>query len=156
MNKLVYAAAFTLVISSIAPAFAGNLNDANVSHLGDSAAIPNYAQDSDATHRFDIHVQGKAISELMINLPEDVKINRGVEVRNKSGQKIPATVSINDKKVTVAFSEAVNPGTSLSVNMKGVSTPGYEKTWHYPVSVKKVGIKEESSLGLARVQTYGS
>jgi hypothetical protein len=108
--------------------------------------IYNYAQVTDATHKFDVYVQGKAISDLMIDLPEDIKINQGIEVKNKSGQKIPSTVSINDRKVTIAFSEVINPGTSLSITMRGVRTPGYEETWHYPVSVKKVGIKEEIPL----------
>lgn len=156
IKKLIYAVVFTFAISSTAPAFAKSPNDAKVTHLGNSAALPNYVQVTDATHKFDVYVQGKAISELMIDLPEDIKINQGIEVKNKSGQKIPATVSINDRKVTIAFSEVINPGTSLSIVMKGVRTSGYEETWHYPVSVKKVGIKEEIPLGLARIQTYGA
>ncbi|WP_414530846.1 DUF2808 domain-containing protein [Nodularia chucula] len=60
-----------------------------------------------------------------------------------------------NKKATVAFSEPVVPGTTISIRMKGVKTPGYEGTWHYPVSVKKIDMKEEIPLGLARVQTYG-
>lgn len=154
MNKLIYAAAFTLAISSTIPVFAKSPNDAKVTHLGNSAAIPDTAQTYDATHKFDVHIQGKAVSELIIELPEDVKITEGIEVNNKSGEEIPATVSINGKKATIAFSEAVNPGTSLSIQMQGVLTPIYANTWHYSVSAKKVGFKEEIPLGLARVNTY--
>ncbi|MBD2772075.1 DUF2808 domain-containing protein [Iningainema tapete] len=156
MKKFMYAATlFTLaIVSSVPAALAKNPNDAKISHLGNSAAIPNYAAAPAATHKFDVHTQGKAISELIIDLPEDANINQGIEVKNKLGQKISATVSINGRKATVAFSEPVAPGTTISILMKGVNTPGYEQTWHYPVSVKKVGMNGELPLGLARVQTY--
>lgn len=154
MKKIIYAAAFTFAISSTIPVFAKSPSDAKFTHLGNSAALPDNAQAYDATHKFDVHVQGKAVSKLMIESPEDVKITEGIEVNNKSGEKIPATVSINGKKATITFSEAVNPGTSLSIQMQGVMTPGYANTWHYSVSAKKVGIKEEIPLGLARVNTY--
>jgi hypothetical protein len=156
MKKLIYTFAFTLVLASSVPtAWAKSPNDAKFSHLGNSAAVPNNARTLDATHKFDVHVQGKALSELAIDLPERVSIDKGIEVQNKLGQKIPTTVSINNRKATVAFSEPVAPGTSISIRMKGVNTPGYEETWHYSVSVKKVDMKEEIPLGLARIQTYG-
>ncbi|OCQ93457.1 hypothetical protein BCD64_00735 [Nostoc sp. MBR 210] len=156
MKKLIYTFAFTLVIASSVPtAWAKNPNDAQFSHLGNSAAVPNDARTLNATHKFDVHVQSKALSELAIDFPEGVTINKGIEVENQLGQKIPTTVSINNRKATVAFSEPVAPGTSISIRMKGVNTPGYEETWHYPVSVKKVDMKEEIPLGLARIQTYG-
>ncbi len=156
MKTLIYAAAFTLIVSSTVPTFARSINDAKVTHLGNSAAIPNYAQIPDATHKFNVYVQGEAISELIIDLPEDVKINQGIEVKSKSGKKISATVAINARKATVAFSEPIAAGSSILVMMNGIKTPGDQKTWHYPVSIKKVGMKEEIPLGLARVQTYGS
>jgi hypothetical protein len=156
MKKLIYTFAFTLVIASSVPTtWAKNPNDAQFSHLGNSAAVPNDARTLNATHKFDVHVQSKALSELAIDLPEGVSIDKGIEVENQLGQKIPTTVSINNRKATVAFSEPVAPGTSISIRMKGVNTPSYEKTWHYPVSVKKVDMKEEIPLGLARIQTYG-
>ncbi|MBL1202558.1 MAG: DUF2808 domain-containing protein [Nostoc sp. GBBB01] len=156
MKNLIYTVFSTLIIaSSVSTVWAKNPNDAKFSHIGNSAAIPNNANTLDATHKFDVHVQGKAISELMIDLPKGVSIDKGIEVQNKLNQKIPTTVSMNATKATVVFAEPVAPGTSISIRMKGVNTQGYEKTWHYPVSVKKVDMKEEISLGLARIQTYG-
>lgn len=81
MKKLIYTVAFTLVLASSVPAaFAKNLNDAKASHLGNSSAFPNDSAASDATHKFEVHVQGKAVSELAINVPEGVKVKRGIEV----------------------------------------------------------------------------
>ncbi|BAZ18562.1 hypothetical protein NIES4071_104470 (plasmid) [Calothrix sp. NIES-4071] len=159
MKKLIYTVAFTLVIASSVPAaFAENPNDAKVTHLGNSRAFPNDSAASDATHKFEVHVQGKAVSELAINLPEGVKVNRGIEVTNKSGQKIPATVSMDGKTATVAFSEPVAPGNSLLVSMKGVNASSHDSSQclHYQVSAKKEGTKEATPLGLTKIRTYQS
>ncbi|MBD2605775.1 DUF2808 domain-containing protein [Scytonema hofmannii FACHB-248] len=159
MKKLLYAATLTLAIaSSFSAAWAKNPNDAKISHLGNSAAIPNYSNTSDATHKFDVHVQGKALSGLSINLPEGISIDNGIEVKEKSGKKIPATVSINNRKAAIAFSEPVAPGRTISVSMNGINTPFYASgdapTWLYQVSAQKVDFKEEIPLGLPQVQIY--
>ncbi|AFZ61096.1 DUF2808 domain-containing protein [Anabaena cylindrica FACHB-243] len=155
MKKLIYAVAFTLVLTSSLPtAWAKNPNDANISHLGNSAAVPNDAGNLNATHKFDVHVQGKALSELAIDLPERISIDQGIEVQNKLGQKIPTMVSMNNRKATIAFSEPVAPGTTISIRMKGVNTPMYSEIWQYQVYAKKVGFTEAIPLGLAQIQTY--
>ncbi|HBL11690.1 MAG TPA: hypothetical protein DD379_09820 [Cyanobacteria bacterium UBA11162] len=156
MKKLIYAATFTLVLASFAPAVqaAGSLPNAKVPHLVHSSAHPNDALVPNATHHFEVHVQGKGLSELSIDLPQGVSIRNGIEVTNQSGQKINAEVSINDKKATVVFAQPVEPDTTLSINMQGVKTPGYSYTWQYRVYGKLVGINQEISLGSARIQTY--
>ncbi|OKH47619.1 hypothetical protein NIES2101_23125 [Calothrix sp. HK-06] len=156
MKTLIYTTAFTLAVAFTIPAFAKSPNDTKVTHLGNSAAIPNYAQFPGATHKFNVYVQGEAISELRIDLPEDIKIKQGIEVQNQSGKRIPTTVDINARKATLTFSEPIAAGNSILVMMNGIKTPGYQKTWHYPVYIKKVGMTEEIPLSLARVQTYGS
>ncbi|MBD2772093.1 DUF2808 domain-containing protein [Iningainema tapete] len=163
MKKLIYVAVFTLAITSSVPAVwaSGKPGDANGSHLVKTAAYPNDTAAVNATHKFEVHVQGKPLAELAIDLPKGVSIDNGIEVRNQSGQKIPATISINNRKATVAFSQPVDPETKLSVLMRGVNTPGYNEpganlTWAYRVYAKKVGLNGEISLGLAQIQTYGT
>ncbi|MBE9106197.1 DUF2808 domain-containing protein [Nostoc sp. B(2019)] len=160
MKKLIYAVVFTLAFtSSVDAVFAsGKPGDFSASHLMKSAATPNTTYATDATHKFEVHVQGKPLAGLTINLPEGVKIDRGIEVKNQSGQKIPTTVSINGQKATVAFSQPIDPETKLSILMRGVNTqtyePGYGATWQYQVYANQVGFTQEIPLGLALVQTY--
>ncbi len=160
MRSLIYAVAFTLAFtSSVDAVFAsGKPGDFSASNLIKSAATPNHTCATNATHKFEVHVQGKLLAGLTINLPEGVKIDRGIEVKNQSGQKIPTTVSINEQKATVAFSQPIDPQTKLSILMRGINTPMYEpgsgKTWQYQVYAKKVGFTQEIPLGLALVQTY--
>ncbi|HBE52120.1 MAG TPA: hypothetical protein DDW76_25955, partial [Cyanobacteria bacterium UBA11369] len=95
-----------------------------------------------------------ALSELSIDLPEEVSINQGIEVTDRSGKKIAATVSNNDKKATIVFFQPIAPETTITVSMRGVNTPGYDQVWQYRVFGKKVGMNEQIALGVAEVWTY--
>ena len=156
MKKLTYAAAFTFLLASNAPATVagGAMQNANISHIIHSDAHPNKARFQGATHHFEVHVQGKALSVLTINLPEDIKMRGGIEVTNQSGQKIESQVSVNNQKVTVVFSQPVSPNTTISIDMRGIHTPGYSRNWMYAISGKMVGINAEVPLGTVLIQTY--
>ncbi|HEY9849149.1 MAG TPA: DUF2808 domain-containing protein [Leptolyngbyaceae cyanobacterium] len=157
MKNFIYASAAIIlaVASSVSSAQAtGRPGDAKISHLLDSRAYPNDASFQGATHQFKVHVQGNALLELLIDLPEEVRISNGIEVKNQSGQKVPATVSINNGKARVAFSSPVAPETKLSISMLGIETPGSDQTWQYQIYAKKVGLTAEIPLGLAQIYTY--
>jgi hypothetical protein len=157
MKHLIYATTLILAIVSLAPvaqAF-GTLRDANFPHLGNGGATPNNARLLNATHYFEIHIQGKALTELSIDLPEGVSIPKKIEVKNQSGQKIDAKVSVNNRTATIAFAQPISPETTLSINMRGINTSGYSKTWVYQVYGKMVGLTSQIALGPAWVQTYG-
>lgn len=83
-----------------------------------------------------------------------MSIPKEIEVKNQSGQKINAKVSINNRTATIAFAQAVPLETTLLINMRGVKTPGYSKTWIYQVYGKMVGLTSEIALGPAWVRTY--
>ena len=156
MKKLIYAAAFTVMLASNAPATiaGGAMQNANIPHLIHSGAHPNKARFQGATHHFEVHVQGKALSALTIDLPDDVKMRSGIEITNQSGQKIESQVSVNNRKVTVVFSQPVSPDTTISIDMRGIYTPGYSRNWMYAISGKMVGINAEIPLGTVLIQTY--
>ena len=157
MKKLIYAAGFILAVIALVPSVqaAGSRHDFKAPHIMGGSAIPNNSRFQGGTHRFQVHVQGPAVSELEINLPEDVSIRRGIEIKNQAGQKIPATVSVNNRQATVVFSQPVPPETTLSIEMQGVNTPGYSGIWLYQVSGKMAGLNSEIPLGTVRIQTSG-
>lgn len=156
MKKLIYATAFTLLLASNAPATiaGGAMRNANISHLVHSGAHPNSARFQGATHHFEVHVQGKALSALTINLPDDVKMRSGIEVTNQSGQKIESQVSVNNRKATVVFAQPVSPDTTISIDLRGIHTPGYSRNWGYALTGKMVGINADIPLGTVLIQTY--
>ena len=156
MKKLVYATAFIFLMASNAPASVagGAMRNANISHLVHSGAHPNSARFQGATHHFEVHVQGKALSALTINLPDDVKMHSGIDITNQSGQKIESQVSVNHRKATVVFSQPVSPDTIVSIDMRGIHTPGYSRNWGYAIAGKMVGINADIPLGTVLIQTY--
>lgn len=156
MKCLITATTLTLAIVSLASIAqaSGSLRDSNLPHLGNGGASPNNARARFATHHFEVHIQGKALSELSINLPEGVSIPKEIEVKNQSGQKINAKVSVNNRTATIAFAQPIPLETTLLINMRGVKTPGYSKTWIYQVYGKMIGLTSEIALGPAWVRTY--
>ena len=156
MKKLIYAAAFTLVFASSVPAAlaGGVLREARAPHLVHSGAHPNNAGLA-STHHFEVHVQGSDLSQLSFDVPEGIKVSDRIVVTDQSGKKIDANVSVNDRRVEIAFSQPVSNGTTLTISMKGVRTSGYlGRTWLYPVYSRSVGMTEDVRIGMARIQTY--
>jgi hypothetical protein len=157
MKTLIYAAAFMLAITPSVPAAlaGGALRDAKAPHLVHSGAHPNNARLPSATHHFEVHLQGKDLSQLSVDLPEGIKVKRGIEVTDQSGKKLDATVSAHDRRVTIAFFQPVTSGTRLSVSLKGVETLYLQRRiWLYPVYGRSVDMNADMRLGIARIQTY--
>ncbi len=74
-------------------------------------------------------------------------------VSEKSGKKIDSTVSIKDKRVTIAFSQPVPVETTLSILMKGGQTSflSQGRTFLYPVYGTSVDMTEEIPIGVAQI-----
>ena len=166
MKTLIYATALTLTVpfgiaslqaSSAAPAYAGGvLRDAKAPHLVHSNAHPNNARIQNATHHFQVHVQGSDLSQLFVDVPEGIRLSDRIVVTDESGKKVNAKTSIDDKRVTITFEQPVPSGTTLSVSIKGVSTRFLSRghVWLYSIYGRSVGMKEDVRIGLARIQTY--
>lgn len=158
MKTLIYSAAVVLAIaSSVSAATTSRMSQENQSptSIVHSGAHPNSVHVLNATHHFDLYVGGDALSQLLIGLPEGIRVSNGINVTNQAGQKIDATVSIKDTKATIAFAQPVPIGTTLSVYIQGVETSDYlGRTWLYPIYGRSVGTSAEIPLGTAQIQTY--
>lgn len=154
MKRLGFTTAFILAIASSVPvALAeGALRDAKVSHLVHSGAHPNNTR-LPATHHFEVHVQGGDLSRLTIDVPEGIKVSDRVVVTDESGKKIDAAVSVNERRITIAFSQPVPTKTTLSVSMKRIRTKfsSRGRVWLYPMYARKVGLTEDIRIGMARI-----
>ncbi|XWK91730.1 MAG: hypothetical protein U7127_30925 (plasmid) [Phormidium sp.] len=106
-------------------------------------------------HQFKVYVQGQALSEIAIDLPESISSREGIKVKNLLEKRVAASVSIANKKATLVFSQPVPPETKLSINMRGVITPGYDHIWLYRIYGKTVAGNAAIPLGTARIQTSG-
>ena len=165
MKKLISATTFTLAIPvgiasfyiSSVPAFAGGvLREANAPHIVHSSLHPYGTRVPNATRHFEVHVQGKELSQLSVEIPDGVDVSDRIMVSEKSGKKIDSTVSIKDRRVTTAFSQPVPVETTLSILMKGGQTSflSQGRTFLYPVYGTSVGMTEEIRIGIAQIQIY--
>ena len=156
LKNLIYAAGFTfLLFSPVTAALAnGKPNVFKASHIIRSAAFPDDAEAMTATYEIEVHVQGKPVEGLSIDIPSEIKIDDGIEVENSEGETIATEVSINDNRAQLTFSKPVVPETKLSISMKDVITPGYAEFWQFRVDAKVVGFKEEIPLGITQIMTY--
>ncbi len=132
------------------------LDNGKVPRIVHSNAHPNDARVQNATHHFELHVQGSALSELLIDSPDRLRIrdSNSILVTDRSGEKVNATVSVNDGDVVINFLQPVPPETTLSISIKGVTAPGDSNTWFYPFYGKSVGMTAAIPIGLIRIQTY--
>ncbi len=158
MKRLLSAATLTLALVSVISAARADESPREypkTTHLVHSGAHPNSVRTPNAIHHFKLSVEGNALSQLSIDLPEGIRVSQGIEVTDQAGKKVDETVSINDRKVTVAFAQPVSPGTLLSVEMKGIRTSDYlGRAWLYPIYGEDVGMRVEIPLGTASIQTY--
>jgi hypothetical protein len=155
VKKLVYLGAVFLALISLTPvAFAReNHGKLNSSHITHSSAYPiNARRFQDVSHHFELHVQGSALRALSIDIPENVKIVRGIEVKDESGQKIDARIAIDKSKATITFSQPIPPETKLSIDMKGINTSRGGNGLDYMVYGSLEGINQEIPLGTVQIQ----
>lgn len=165
MKKLICATTFALAIptgvaslfvSSVPVLAGGILREANAPHIVHSSLHPNGTRVPNATQHFEVHVQGKELSQLSFEIPDSVNVSDRIMVTDQSGKKIDSTVSMKDKKATIAFSQPVPVETILSISMKGFNTSilSQRRTLLYPISARSVGMTEDIRIGTARIQTY--
>jgi len=159
MKVLIHAAATTLIFIAAIPVMqaVGAPSDAKVSYIIHSTAYPKNARVQNATFHVGIAVSGYSLSQLAIDIPKQVKIRREIEVTDQTGKKVDTAVSFNGTSATIAFTQPVPPGTTLELDIKGVSTSGtgrLGRVWLFPTSSRYIGLNADIPLGSARIQTY--
>jgi hypothetical protein len=148
------AVVLTLLVS-VGSAYAAGTPGAKVPHLSRSVANPSNARVPFATYYVGIHVAGYSVSEMTVDLPEEWTVSKNITVRDKEGQKIDATVSIEENKAKLVFAQPVPPETDLGVAFKSVKTSTFvSKTWLLPISTKRADTGIEIPLGTAQINTY--
>ena len=106
------------------------------------------------TLKIAISQQSNAVSQIMIEAPDNIKLNDNIDISNQSGEKINAEITIDDnKKTTLTFSQPVPPGTNLTIEMNKVrklrATRG---EMLYRVFANFVGSNQTVPVGIARLR----
>ncbi|PSF31260.1 hypothetical protein C7H19_23025 [Aphanothece hegewaldii CCALA 016] len=93
--------AMTLALASFAP-----LVQARSPH---SDAHQPSASVQGATHHFEYFVQKNSLSELLIQIPDQLKISRGIDIQDQTGKTLDAKVSIDGEQALIVFEQPVPP-----------------------------------------------
>ncbi len=170
MKRLIYAAAFNLLIVNVCiaepttPAYTSTIKKIDVlpSIFGE-VAFPKRVRPSIASnvrHSFKLQIpsNGNALEQINIRVPEGLDVSKKIKIYDQFRQHIATDVSINRVKgsnvVTIKFSEPVAPGTILTVDMNNVRVLGVSNAWLYALSVRMVGYDADIPIGLVRYGIY--
>ncbi len=119
-----------------------------------SGAIPNDARMRTAVHYFTINVPSTGLSSLTIEIPEGVKVNGEIKVKNQDYQTINSDFSVHNNKAVINFPTPVSEDNSLMIRLEDVSTTGYSNAWMYRIHGTMAEVNQTMPLGSRRVQTY--
>jgi hypothetical protein len=159
-RTLIYAAAVTLMLAVSVPSTYAHpttesLNFPHVISLNEFPQGIRHWRILRHTLRLEIPQQCKALSQLTIEAPSHITVRDNIDISDQSGKKINANVSINDKKVILAFALPVAPGTILTINMnkvkKSTVTTGDKL---YRIFAKLEGNNAELPIGVAQLRNY--
>ncbi|MGB3238931.1 MAG: DUF2808 domain-containing protein [Geitlerinemataceae cyanobacterium] len=132
--------------------------DGTSTHLSRATALPRTSQlmySGFVNNYINFHVHDRSLSQISIELPPNVTLNKGIEITNESGQPIEANISTIDRQIQIVFAAPVPPETQFEIVMKGMKSRSLSgRTWLYPISIRSEGLNAEIPLETARIATY--
>lgn len=154
---LTYVATFTLVIAPFNSATYGSTPKATgrVPHIYGSVQFPQNRWRL-VRHSFKLVVpqESKALSQLIITVPDGLTVTDDITVSDQSGQKIDTSVSVSGNKIIIAFPNSIAPKTRLKVAMNNVKISGRTNSWLYKISTRLTGLNADIPIGIARFRVY--
>ncbi|NET30131.1 hypothetical protein [Okeania sp. SIO1I7] len=133
----------------------GISGDTNSPHIIHANTHPSYGTRGLTNHHFEVHVEGKPLTRLLIELPEQLNIHRGVKVADSMGNSIQANITINKQIAALEFAQPVPIGTIVSIDILGVETSIFglsDRMWQYKIFGNLVGLDRNIILGTTTVK----
>jgi Protein of unknown function (DUF2808) len=161
--SLIYAIVLTLSSTAIiAPSHASaRTDDGRVPHIDGNAQFPPtpWGIGGIFRHTFRLHIpqNSKAVTQLIIKIPDDVTLNNNlsnIDVVDENEHKISANVSVNGKTILLAFPEPVAPNTKFGIDLNKIKRRNLGNGSVYSFSAKEVGINAEIPIGIAWFRLY--
>lgn len=159
MKRILFstAAILTLAVSTstaIAQPTTAASNFARITNFSEFPQRIRYWSTPRHTLKIAISQQSNAVSQIIIEAPDNIELDDNIDISNQSGEKINAEIAIDDKKkATLTFSEPVAPGTKLTIEMNKVrklrATRG---EMLYKVFANFVNSNQAVPVGIARLR----
>ena len=158
MKRLISPISIILFLALVAPDVkaTGTSGDTNSPHIIHANTHSSYGTRGLTNHHFEVHVEGKPLTRLLIELPEQLKIYRGVKVTDSMGNSIQANTRINKEIAALEFAQPVPIGTIISIDMLGLENSIFglsDQMWQYQIFGNLVGLDRNIILGIITVKT---
>jgi hypothetical protein len=138
-----------LTISLGLPAYAAS--QSKVPHPEGGQQTLSGGRFSPARYSFKLHVTGYTLSELKLITPEGMRLSKSIEVQDKNGQTIPATVELQGQVATISFAQPVALDSKLHIDLNQVKTSDNDRIWDVETSGKLGELKGDIPLQTIRL-----
>ena len=160
MKRFIYGgiSAFVLATTAIAPSLATpapNLGTIALSQMQFNFTTPFISSSGllGNHHVIRVMVIGMSLEDLMIRIPSEMSKYGQVKVTDETGKAVPAKITASKNQVAIVFSQPVEPGHILEVDIPGVQAYLEEgSALLYGVTAKRVGASGQIPVGTARIQ----
>lgn len=158
MNRQLCAAILPIALGILTFPIDRALAHGTSTHLSRATALPRTVElmhSGFVNNYLEFHVQEHALSQISIDLPSGVRVTKGVEITDRTGQPLETQISIGDRQVNLVFPSPIPPDTTIKIVLKGIQSQSLSgRTWLYPISIRSVGLNTNIPLETAQISTY--
>lgn len=157
MKKILFSTAAILTLAvSTSTAIAQTTTASNFARITNFSEFPQrirYWSTPRHTFKIAISERSNAVSQIIIEAPDNIVPRDNINISNQSGEKINAEIAIDEKIATLTFSQPVAPGTKLTIEMNKVRKLRVTRgVMLYKVFANFVGSNQAVPVGIARLR----
>lgn len=158
MKRLMYASALALISVAFAPTAqaAGIAGNTRVPHVVSATGSMNNGRFQPKSYALKLHVIGRALSALAIDVPEQLRLSQQITVKDQAGKPLDATVIMNGQKAMIAFAQPIEPDTTIQINMDNARALTDDRIWLFGLESRLVGLSADIPLGVIRIDDFGT
>ena len=142
---------FTLALTTVATGVNAQSKETALPYVFNHSTFPSErASVARHTLEFVVPANSKSVSAVKLTAPAGFKLSQKVVVSDsKTGETLPASVSVAGETVEVSFNRAIEPGTAVDIELNNVSVWGANR--HYDLAVKFAGDNRNANAGKLQV-----
>ena len=151
IKTVIYSATFCLAVTASSSAAYGS-ERGTLPHVDGAVQFPE-TRAKRVRHTLRLHIPrgSSSVSQLTVNVPNNLIVRDDIEVVGQSSRQVDANISVNGRTINIAFSKPVAPDTQLNINLNRVLISGVSNAWSYPVSAFLTAPALNLPIGIAQL-----
>lgn len=103
-------------------------------------------------HFITVAVTGHPLTDLIITLPNDMRVLKGAKITDQTGKEVTSTVAVSTGSIAINFPQPVAPDNYIKVTLSGVEMDRQGGSAMYRVTARKEGLRGDLPIGTAIVR----